>query len=241
MKNPILLVSLLVPALALAGPAPAAPPVPFEATYQVLQHGQVLGEAKVTLERAGDGQWVYHKHMQGTGGLAALLGAELDETSRFRWNGDLPEAISYDYRFDSAVKRKQRHLSADWKAHQVSVDEGKGVERYPTAPGMVERNTTALAIGVALRDGSRQIALPVAVRQRVETQRFAVSGKETVTVPAGTFRAVRVDRIDAAKNFSAWYVPGRYLLPVKLAQRDGGNLTMQLVRTSADSAAPPQP
>jgi hypothetical protein len=40
---------------------------------------------------------------------------------------------------------------------------------------------------------------------------------------------VRIDRTDADRGFSAWYVPGRYPLPVKLSQHDGGDLTMELV------------
>lgn len=206
----------------------AATPRPFTATYQVTQDGQPLGNATVSLQPAANGEWVYSKQMKGTAGLAALLGANLEETSRFRWRGDVPEAIAYDYQLD-AIKRKQRHLRVDWAAKQVTIDEGKGASTYAAVPGMVERNTTALAIGLALRDGKQQIALPVAVKQAVETQQFQVAGKESVTVPAGTFQAVRVDRTDAERGFSAWYVPDRYPLPVKLSQHDGGDLTMQLV------------
>lgn len=218
---------------AFSGLACAATPSPFTAVYAVSQNGSPLGNATVTLSAAGNGEWIYHKHMQGTGGLAALLGASLDESSRFRWKGDLPEAISYDYQLDASIKRKQRHVRVDWASQQVTVDEGKGATRYAAVPGMVERNTTALAIGLALRDGKQQIALPVAVRQQVETQQFKVTGKESVRVPAGTFQAVRVDRTDAERGFSAWYVPDRYPLPVKLSQHDGGDLTMELVSYSA--------
>jgi len=212
-----------------SGLALAAPHKAFTATYRVLRDGSPMGEATVTLKPVGNGQWEYSKHMRGTSGLAALLGANLDEVSRFRWKGDVPEVLSYDYRLDAAIKSKRRHVSVDWAKHLVTVDEGKGAITYATQPGMVERNTTALAIGLALRDGQKQIALPVAVKQEVETQRFKAAGKEEVAVPAGRFDAVRVDRTDADRGFRAWYAPDRYPLPVKLSQKDGGNLTMELV------------
>jgi hypothetical protein len=215
-----------------SGLALAAPPKAFTATYRVLRDGSPMGEATVSLKPVGQGQWEYGKHVRGTSGLAALLGANLDEVSRFRWKGDVPEAVSYDYRLEAAIKTKQRHLTVDWSRHRVTVDEGKGAITYPSKPGMVERNTTALAIGLALRGGQQQIALPVAVKQAVETQRFKVTGTEKVTVPAGSFDAVRVDRIDADRGFSAWYAPARYPLPVKLSQKDGGDLTMELVSFS---------
>lgn len=226
----LLLAPLLGLGLLFGTPASAATlPKAFTATYNVLRGGEPLGVATIQLRAAGDGQWIYSKNVEGTSGLAALLGASSKESSRFRWKGDVPEAISYDYRMQAAIKQKQRHLSVDWTAGQVSVDDGKDVETYPAHPGMVERNTLALAVGLALRDGSQQIALPVAVRQEVQTQNFKVSGRETVKVPAGSFNAERIDRTDADRGFSAWYAPDRYPLPVKLAQHDGGDLVLELV------------
>lgn len=207
----------------------AATPSGFTATYNVSQNGEPMGVATVTLRAAGNGEWIYRKDVKGTGGLAAMLGASVNEASRFRWKGDVPEAISYDYQLQTGIKNKQRHLTVDEATHQVTVDEGKGPQTYPASPGMVERNTLPLALGLALHDGKQQIALPIAVRQEVQTQNFKVTGKEAIKVPAGSFNAERVDRTDADRGFSAWYAPDRYLLPVKLAQHDGGDMVMELV------------
>lgn len=208
----------------------ATPPGAITATYKVSQGGSPIGEAKITLRPGEHGEWVYSKDVQGTGGLAAMLGASSSETSHFRWKGDVPEAISYDYSLQASIKHKERHLRVDWAAKQVTVDEaGKRSRNYSAVPGMVERNTTALALGVALRDGKQQVDLPVGVRQQVETQSFKVQGKESVSVPAGTFQAERIDRTDADRGFSAWYAPGKYVLPVKLSQHDGGDIVLELV------------
>lgn len=209
-------------------------PGAFTATYNVSQGGEPMGVATVTLRSAGHGEWIYSKDVKSTGGLAAMLGASLTEASRFRWKGDAPEAVSYDYQLQTGIKNKQRHMTVDWASNQVTLDEGKGPQTYPASPGMVERNTTSLALGLALRDGKQQITLPVAVRQQVQTQSFKVTGKEAVKVPAGNFNAERIDRTDAERGFSAWYVPARYLLPVKLSQHDGGDLTMELVSYRAN-------
>jgi len=210
----------------------AATPTSFTAHYNVSQGGEPLGVATITLRAAGNGEWNYSEDVQGTAGLAAMLGASTKETSRFHWKGDVPEAVSYNYQRQMAGKNKQRQMLVNWAKQQVTVDEGKGPSTYAAVPGMVERNTTPLALGLALRDGQQQIALPVAVRQGVQTQNFKVTGKETVKVPAGSFNAVQVDRTDAERGFSAWYAPDRYLLPVKLSQHDGGDMVMELVSYS---------
>ncbi len=212
-----------------AGTAFAADaPQRFTAHYQVLQGDQKIGEATVTLKAAGNGQWTLENASKGTGGIAAMLGASSDETTRFRWSHGRPETLSYDYRMQAAIKSKQRHLDVDENSHQVSVDEGKGASHYAGSAGMVDRNTVPYAIGLALRAGKQQVSLPVAVRQKVEQQLYKVTGKEQVKVPAGSFNADKVQRIDDP-SFNAWYVPGKYLLPVKLTQHDGGNLTLELV------------
>ncbi len=225
-----LLAALLGFALLLGAPlVHAAAPTAFTATYNVLQGGSPVGVAKISLRAGSNGEWIYSKSVRSTGGLAAILGASIEESSRFRWKGELPEAISYDYRLHTGIKNKQRHLRVDWAKNQVSVDDGKGAQNYPASPGMVERNTLPLALGLALQQGRQQVALAVAVRQEVQTQKFKVAGKQTVKVPAGTFNAERIDRTDADRGFSAWYAPDRYPLPVKLSQHDGGDMVLELV------------
>jgi hypothetical protein len=222
-------------ALALALPAAAAfaadVPQSFTATYHVLQGGDPLGDATITLKSVGGGQFEYRNQTKGTGGLAAIAGANVSEVSRFAWSGKVPAAISYHYQLDSSFKSKTRDLTI--QGNTVQVQDTKKSYSYAAVPNMVERNTLPLALGVALAGGQKQVSFPVAVKQAVETQSFKVSGNEKVTVPAGSFDAQRVDRSDQAATFSAWYVPSKYPVPVKLAQKDGGDLTLELVSYSA--------
>jgi hypothetical protein len=221
-------------ALALALPAAAfAADVPqsFTATYHVLQGGDPLGDATITLKSVGNGQFEYSNQTKGTGGLAAAVGANVSEVSRFAWSGKVPAAISYHYQLDSSFKSKTRDLTI--QGNTVQVQDTKKSFSYAAVPNMVERNTLPLALGVALAAGQQQVTFPVAVKQAVENQSFKVSGKEKITVPAGSFEAQRVDRSDQAATFSAWYVPAKYPVPVKLAQKDGGDLTLELVSYSA--------
>jgi len=221
-------------ALALSASAAfaATTPTPFTATYQVLQGDQVIGEATISLKSTALG-WEYSNQTRGTGGLAAALGASSSEITRFRWNNNAPETVAYDYRMNASIKSKQRTTRVDWNSKQVSVDDGKGAETYAAAPGMVDRNTAPYAIGLALHDGKQAVTLPVAVKRNVENQQFKVAGNDDVKVPAGSFKAQRVERTDKDQSFSAWYVPQKYLVPVKLTQSDGGNLTLQLVSYQA--------
>ncbi|WP_329741101.1 DUF3108 domain-containing protein [Dyella sp. A6] len=218
-------------ALAFAGTAAhaATPPQAFTATYQVLSDGNPIGQATISLKPVGNGDYAYSNEMKGTSGFAAMIGASSSEASRFRWSHDAAEALTYDYRMDTAFKQIHRHMQVDWNRHTVQVTENRRHFRYAPAPGMVDRNILPLAIGLALQDGGRSVSLPVGVRQRVERQTYQVKGNAAVQVPAGHFQAERVERSDSSNAFAAWYVPSKYPMPVKLAQKGGGDLTLQLV------------
>ena len=221
-------------AMALALPATAAfaadVPQSFTATYHVLQGGEPLGDATLTLRPAGNGQFEYTDKIVGTSGLAAALGASTSEVSRFAWAGKVPQAIAYKYAMASAFKPKHRELAV--QGNTVQVDDNGKHHSYSMQPGMVERNTLPLALGIALRDGAKSAPFPVGGRQAIEMQAFKVAASEKVSVPAGSFDAVRVARTDQDRAFNAWYVPAKYPVPVKIAQKDGGNLTLELVSYS---------
>ncbi|GLQ97007.1 DUF3108 domain-containing protein [Dyella mobilis] len=207
----------------------AAPPAPFTATYQVSSGDQPMGEATITLKSLGNGEYEYSNQIQGTSGLAAALGASSSDVTRFRWNNGAPETETYNSK-TVALKTKQRLMQVNWNTKQVSVNDGKGTGTYAAQPGMIDRNILSLAIGLALREGRNGITLPVGVKQQVEQQQFKVQGTEAVKVPAGSFTAERVARTNSDKHFDGWYVPKQFALPVKIAQSDGGNLTLELVR-----------
>ncbi|WP_284320010.1 DUF3108 domain-containing protein [Dyella acidisoli] len=210
----------------------AAQPTPFTATYQVSRQGEAMGEATITLKPLGNGEYEYSNQIHGTSGLAAMLGANSSDVTHFRWNNNAPETENYTSKV-VALKTKQRIMQVNWSTKQVSVEDGKGTMNYAAVPGLVDRNTLLLAIGLSLRNGNQNVTLPVGVRQQVEQQQYKVQGTESVQVPAGSFQAERVTRTDSDKHFDAWYVPKQYPLPVKVAQSEGGDLTLQLVRYSS--------
>jgi uncharacterized protein DUF3108 len=211
--------------LLFAGAALAAPLPAFTARYQLLKDGSAIGEATMTLQSSGDDTWKFTTASKGTSGLAAVMSANIEETSTFRWKGSSPEGLSYDYAMDAAIKHKERHVRFDWSGNTISVDD-KGQHRFAAQPGTMERHTTILAIAAGLRDGKRKFDLPVAVRDHVEVQHYAAQGKQRVQVPAGDFDAVHVVR-NGSGGFEAWFA-SKYPVPVQVAQNDGGELMMKL-------------
>lgn len=227
----------LLPLAAVAA-TPAAPDIkPFTATYKVLRKGSPLGVSTLTLKKNADGTWVYQSNLKAEHGLAALLGGHLDESSHFRLHDGRIESLGYDYDLHTSLASKQRRVRVDWRAGTVSVHTGDdGDFNYKPEPGLVERHLLVLALGRAVSEGKTDIALPVAVKDRVQIQTFVVRGRENISVPAGRFDAIHVARTHDDKGYSVWFAPERFgNVPVKVHQQSGGDITMLLKSVHANT------
>ena len=72
-------------------------------------------------------------------------------------------------------------------------------------------------------------------KDKIEKTPFKNSGKAKITVPAGTFDTVRVDRVhdDNSRSTSFWLAPSLDYLPVKVSQfNDGKKMEMNLVKVN---------
>lgn len=215
--------------MASASMATSAPQLsPFSAEYVLSKDGKVIGTSVFTLDALDDGVWRYASVTQGTAGLAKLLGAEVEESSLFRLRAGHAELLRSEYRLDATLHTQSRQTRVDWDASTVSVtDSRKGTHSYPTRPGLLDRHLLPLALGRHL-DVAGQFGLQVATHDNTEVQHYRVAETERIEVPAGTFVALRVRRVDPGKHLSAWYAPGRFPVPVKLVQDGGDHLTLEL-------------
>ncbi len=192
---------------------------PMNATYSVLRDGKAVGDATYALQNNSDGTWTLRSETHGTAGMARLAGLDVREESTFRWQDGRIDGVSYDYRQDAAFKHKTRRI--DFDRGEAHVQEGKEHHDYSVPPGTMDRSSVALMLGQTLAAGHREATLPVAVRDRVEQQRFVVAGEETITVPAGSFKAARFERTDMPGKARSWYATNVTTLPLRVEQTQG--------------------
>jgi hypothetical protein len=220
----------LFAALTFASGIVAANLKPMSATYSVVRDGKAIGDANYTLVANPDGTWTLRSQTHGSAGMAKLLGLDVREESTFRWADGKPQGLHYDYKQDAAIKSKRREIDFDWNAQQARVrDNGKSFA-YAIPQGAIDRSTVAIALGQAVAAGAQDAMLPVAARDHIEQQTFAARGEEKISVPAGSFNAVRIERTDVAGKARSWYAPGVTMLPLRVEQTqgDGSVIVMEL-------------
>jgi hypothetical protein len=235
MRQPVLsrVACLVAIVLGAAGAASGAPSLqPVQGDYLVLRDGKEVGHATLSLRENGGGTWEYSSETKGTKGMASLVGLDVVENSTFRWHEGKAEGLHYDYRQSAAIKHKDRTIDFDWNAQRAKVNDNGKEFSYAIPAGTIDRSAVALVIGLRLADGAREATLPVAVKDHVEQQRFEARGPEKISVPAGSFDALRVERTDATGKGSSWYAPSVSVLPLRVeqVQGDGSKIVMELRR-----------
>lgn len=211
----------LLTALALSSPTLAVAAKAFSAEYSVLRDGSPLGNATLRYQPQGSsGEFV--TRTQGTAGLAALAGIDIEERSQLRWQGDVPETVSYRYRMKAAWNSRERSVLVDAAAGTItSIDKDRRYD-FPYQPGVLDRHAVTLAIMQALAKGARgELVFMVADRGKFEAQRYAVSARVRLKTAIGTRPALRVERIrdsSDGKTTTIWFDRERGFLPLRILQ-----------------------
>ena len=217
--------------LACAGSAEASGVLKAQhASYTVIRNGKAMGDASYTLAHNPDGSWTLQSVTKGSAGMAKLVGLDVREESTFRWNDGKPEGVRYDYKQDAAIKHKQRSIEFDWSSRQAHItDNGKHFS-YAIEPGTIDRSTVAVQLGMLLAEGAHAATLNVAQKDHLEQQSFEARAEEEISVPAGNFKAVRMERTDASGKARSWYAPNVSMLPLRVeqVQGDGSTIVMEL-------------
>jgi hypothetical protein len=230
MRKILVAMNAVLGAISFAAAAAGADLKPQHAVYAVVRDGKPIGDATYSLASNPDGSWTLESITKGSAGMARLVGLDVREQSTFRWENGQPQGVRYDYKQDAAIKHKQRTIDFDWQAHEAHVrDNGKDFS-YAIEPGTIDRSTVAVQLGMLLASGAHDASLSVAQKDHLEQQRFAAQGEESISVPAGTFKAIRVERTDVSGKARSWYAPNLTSLPLRVeqVQGDGSTIVMEL-------------
>lgn len=204
-----------------------------QASYEVSRDGKVIGSAHYALARNADGSWTLRSDTHGTSGMAKWLGLYVREASTFTMRDGMPQGLHYDYQQDASIKHKRRSIDFDWDAGTVEVRDNGKAYAYATRPGAIDRSAVAVALGLAVQaHGSGPIQLPVAVKDRIEEQRFAPAHASAAPT---TRNGIEITRTDAPGKLRSWYEPARGVLPMRVeqTQHDGSVIVMQRAESAA--------
>ena len=231
MKNSLvkkLLVSTsLVSAMAITSMANAAV-APFNANYNFNIEGKYNGTASRVLTQTGN-QYFYNVNAS-VGKLASAK-----QTANFvNANGAiLPVSALTRYKILGAGRTTTLNFN---NAKKQLVTNYKGQNKVIALPQPAYDDLSLeIQIREDLKAGKFRGNYYMADRNTVEAVPFKKSAVTRITVPAGTFDVVRIDRVhdDKDRQTSFWLAPKLDYLPVKVVQNnDGRKMEMNLARVN---------
>jgi hypothetical protein len=220
---------LCLAAAVTAGESWATPPARVVLVYELVRDGQPIADVVETLEH-GAGRYAIVSEGRAKGVLAALpLGAFRRESRGEVTSGGLrPETFREQRGARLAV------ASFDWNAREVVTEFRGRAETHPLDGPVHDRLTQLYAFAFAPAP-SGEVSMRVTDGRGLSAQRYVVAAREPLATAAGTFDALRLERIHEpgdSRSTVVWLAAERHYLPVRvlLVERDGARLDQTLAR-----------
>jgi hypothetical protein len=217
----ITLTLLLLSGMLLTAASAATPLPDFEASYKLEQHGLRIGTASIALHTDEQGHYLYEFHSWPNRWIAWFTNKELHESSRGEISASGLRPQQYHYQRSGGSERVA-NLSFDWQSMTVKNDVAGSHWEMDVPAGTLDKLATQLDMMIALGQGKQEVTYTVADGGTLKEYRYRVIGEETLDLPAGTFRAVKVARLrkDIDQQTIIWFAPALHYLPVRIWRRD---------------------
>jgi hypothetical protein len=222
---------------------PVQAPLPAHtAVYEVLRRGSKIGEVHVSLSQSERGVWHFDTETVATSRLARLAGASAEEAAWFVWNDDQVQMLSYRQVTRAATRTRYWQHELDWNEGISRTKTYQGDHRIEIEPDVVDPLTLRLQLAVQLADPTqrhRDLQFRVLERDEIEDQQFLFIDEERVDVPAGCFKAVRMERFrreGSSRNYHSWHAEAFHWMPLRILQiKDGREeLDIRLTESSIE-------
>lgn len=201
---------------------------PSNANYSFTIEDKYKGTATRTLNKSGN-TWKYNVDAR----VAGVATAAQNSTFTINGNNVIPTQASTTYKLLGVGRTHKLDFNPSTKK-VVSNYKGKS-----TTLNMTQQAFDDLSLEVQIRqdllNGKFSGNYYMAKKDKIEKTPFKKSGNTKITVPAGTFDTVRVDRVhdDNSRSTSFWLAPSLDYLPVKVSQiNDGKKMDLELTKVN---------
>lgn len=187
-------------------------------TVITLERGTELIEYRAESEPVGLASWFFGDH-------------RIHERSVLRQVRENVIPLEYRYVHEGSDKNRNEHYQYRWARHRASID-SRGEEKTLTIPvGTLDNSSLQLALMYDAGKGAARTSHPVISRGELKTYTFNNLGTESIETPLGSFETVKLQRRkddDENTTYTTWYAPKLHYLPVKVENREDGDVVLSL-------------
>lgn len=201
---------------------------PSNADYSFTVEEKYKGTANRSLTKSGN-TWKYNVKAR----VAGVASASQNSTFTLKGNTVTPLTSSTTYKIFGIGRTHNLNFNHA-KKQVASAYRGKTVNLSLAQPAFDDLSLE-MQIRQDLLNGKFTGNYYMAKHDKIEKTPFRKSGATKITVPAGTFDTVRVDRVhdDNSRSTSFWLAPSLDYLPVKVVQvNDGKKMDLELTKVN---------
>jgi hypothetical protein len=129
-------------------------------------------------------------------------------------------------------KDRNEYYRYDWKRHLAYVDY-RGEQKTLRIPnGTLDTFSLQLALMQNAAKGTKKTNYSVISRGKLKTYTCTNLGLEAIETPLGRFEAIVLERRpsdEQATTFTTWHAPRLHYLPVKIENRENGDVVLSLL------------
>lgn len=224
----------LLAAIAPLATADYSLPPQHTAEYTLEKGPLTVARATTKFYPAGDTAYLYRLHLRTTGLASVFSDNRLRERSRGRITETGYRPTEYYYRRSGGDEPESARVHFDWQQGRVN---SQGSDEWDLAipDGTLDRVVSPLQLMRDLSvngEAAREMTYRIADDGELKSYDVRIGERETVSVDAGKFEAVRVVRQseDGDKETRLWCAPALDYLPVKMTriEDDEDEFTLEL-------------
>lgn len=187
-------------------------------------------DAKRTLEQVSDNVWRLSF-------LAEASIATLKETSLFSLVDGQIVPIDYDYQSSGLIDDENRDLNFLVDSQTIRDNNKNQDIQGQWQDGIQDNLTYMLQASFFLAKQQTEFSLPVFEKKKTKMFAFQVVGEETIQLPAGTFKTLKVRQIRNDKNrkIHAWFAIQEGYPLIKLSDKKDGKERYRIEATNIKS------
>jgi uncharacterized protein DUF3108 len=197
-------------------------PERFTADYVISTLGLEIGETRRTLQRASEERFVFESVTRPRGILALILKDHLTERSLDSVRGGVVRPLEYLYERSGGEKTKLIKIVFDWNDRIARSTSGKQEWNVALPEGTQDKLGFQLALMQDLQGGKTSFTYPIADKDKVNTYRALVVGKEDIATPMGVFQTIKLKQLreSSERDLALWCAPSLAYLPVQIEYRE---------------------
>lgn len=229
---------ILLPLNALAGWQPQ----PFNAVYTISMGPLTIGESERTLTRDSAGNYIFKTSAHSTGMASFVVKDQIEERSLWRFTNGAIIPLEYRYKRTGGKREKQQRVVFDWKKGLATNVGPSDPWQIPISGPTYDKLIYQMAASLDLQNGKREMVYHIADNDKIREYQVVVEGEEMVKTPMGSFRAIKIKRINDKRDTVLWCAPSLNYLPIRIdyVELDGSRFKALLKSLSGINVPPGQ-